>query len=264
MINKDNALKAKHTCIVAGTGGGKTAAVQLLDNVVGGCVAIFDLYGDYAFDGRKRGKFNGLSGRKVYTFESRQGFAKAFSEAWASGKQFIVSYKPKVSDSLSEADQWKTRRAELDWFANLMWAAGDGKRELYVLIEELAKLVNTAGKDSSKVGEIATGGRKFGLILVSVFQRSQEVPKTIWNNSPRKIVGALEAMADAKQISKELDIDLQALIKCSQLNATNEDKFLHYIIKPKGGIGMLEARRASVNKPFKVENWTIDQLMKAN
>jgi hypothetical protein len=262
-INKNNSLKAKHTCVVAGTGGGKTAAVNLLD-LVGPCTAIFDVYGDYQFDGRKSGKFNGLGGRKVFSYDTRASFSKAFIAAWQSGKRFVISYQPSIPSNLSESDQWQYRRDELDWFARMMWEASDGNRLLTVLIEELAKLVKSIGKDTSIVGELATGGRKFGLQLVTIFQRSQEVPKTIWNNSPRKVIGALEAMADAKQISGEIDVPLDTLIKVSQLNSQYEDKYLHYIIKPKGGMGLLEAKRAQLRSPFKVDHWTIAQLQKAS
>lgn len=87
---------------------------------------------------------------------------------------------------------------------------------------------------------MATGGRKFGLILHTIFQRSQEVPKTIWNNSPRKVLGAQESRGDAKQVSVELDAELSDVFALSQRNQQHDKKRLYYLVKSRGGIGNIE------------------------
>lgn len=235
-VNPNNSLKAEHVCYIAGTGGGKTTAVKLA-RLFGDCVAIFDVYNDYRYDGRSKSAFNGLGGRAVYHFATRKAFAAAFVDAWRSGKKFVVAYTPTFPASLRGDDLRKARQVELHWFAQLMWEASDGKRQLHVIIEELAKLSDTVGKDNSIVGELATGGRKFGIVLHTIFQRSQEVPKTIWNNSPRKVLGAQESQGDAKQISVELDADLLDVYAIGRMNAEYEDKRLYYLFKSKGGIG---------------------------
>lgn len=260
-INPNNELKARHACYLAGTGGGKTAAVKLL-KLVGGQCAIFDMYGDYQFDGRKTGHFNGLGGRAVYSYKTRKQFANAFVEAWRSGKKFVVAYSPEFPKSLTGEKLKKAKQRELYWFGDLMWDASDGNRELDVVIEELAKLADTAGKDDSIIGELATGGRKFGVILHSVFQRSQEVPKTIWNNSPRKVLGAQEAQADAKRVSIELDAELSDIYQISKLNARYEDHRLYYLVKSKGGIGNIEPKVIHL-KSGKTENLTFEQFRAA-
>ena len=129
-----------------------------------------------------------------------------------------------------------------------MWAAADGNRRLDVIIEELAKLSSTAGKDDSIIGELATGGRKFGLVLHTIFQRSQEVPKTIWNNSPRKVLGAQESRHDAKLISVELDADLKDVIQISLMNSKYHKRRLYYLVKSRGGIGNIEPYYIDVDK----------------
>ena len=235
-IRPNNALDAKHVCYLAGTGGGKTAAVKLL-KLWGDHVVIFDLYGEYRFDGRKKDAFNGLGGRKVYHFSGRASFAAAFADAWRSGKRFVLAYQPEFCTSLQGDKLKKAKQKELYWFGQLAWAAGDGQRELDIIIEELAKLADTAGKDDTIIGEIATGGRKFGLILHSIFQRSQEVPKTIWKNSPRKVMGAQESKSDAKAISIELDAPIDQLLQLSKLNHKYKRQRLYYLVKPNGGIG---------------------------
>lgn len=250
-VNPNNELDAKHVCYLAGTGGGKTAAVKLLAGLKGLQVAIFDLYGDYRFDARKKTPFNGLGGRPVYHYSTRQKFAAGFADAWRSGQKFVVAYSPVFSESLSQSQLKEAKQKELHWFGRLMWAAADGKRRLDVIIEELAKLSSTAGKDDSIVGELATGGRKFGLVLHTVFQRSQEVPKTIWNNSPRKVLGAQESKHDAKLIAVELDAQLSDVIQLSKLNAENKKKRLHYLVKAAGGIGNINPYFINIDKKSK-------------
>ena len=262
-ININESLDAEHVCIAADTGGGKTAAVKLLD-VCGDCVALFDIYGNYRFDGRKpkSSKFNGLGGRKVYTFSERKGFAQAFIDAWRSGKKFVLAYNPQSTQILTQEASIKFRRDELDWFGALMWDALDGKRTLYIGIEELAKLVQTAGKDNSIIGEIATGGRAFGGVLVTVFQRKQEVPKTIWNMSPNKIIGALDTKADIKAMNEAIDAPIACLEQVSKLNAKYKKQYLHYVIKV-AGFGNLSAKRVALKPPFKVDEWSLEELLAA-
>jgi hypothetical protein len=270
-ININESLKAEHICIVADTGGGKTAAAKLLDCVkqktaelIGDHVAIFDIYNNYRFDGRKakNNKFNGLGGRQVFTYHNRKDFAKNFIAAWRSGKRFVVAYNPIPEKPLSQDELLKFRRAELDWFGSLMWQSLDGNRKLHILVEELAKLVQSVGKDSSIIGEIATGGRAYGGVLVTLFQRKQEVPKTIWNMSPTKIIGALENHGDIKAMSEATDAPIKHIEQVSKLNAANEDEYLHYIIKRKG-FGNLSAKRVKLKPPFKVDNWSLEQLLAA-
>ena len=239
-VNENNELDALHVCYLAGTGGGKTTAVKLIDGLMGEQVAIFDLYNDYKFDARKKSPFNGLGNRPVYHYQTRAKFAQAFADAWRSGQRFVVAYSPQFSDSLSQKQAIEAKQRELHWFGRLMWSASDGNRRLDVIIEELAKLSSTAGKDNSIIGELATGGRKFGLVLHTIFQRSQEVPKTIWNNSPRKVLGAQESRHDAKLIAVELDADLNDVIQLSKKNSQHHKKRLHYLVKSRGGIGNIE------------------------
>lgn len=240
-INANNALDAEHICYLAGTGGGKTAAVKLL-KLWGPCVAIFDMYGDYKYDGRKKNNpFNGLGGRKVFHYATRAAFAIAFAEAWRSGLRFVVAYQPEFNANLQGKELKAAKQAELYWFGQLVWAAADGNRQLDVIIEELAKLASTSGKDDTIVGELATGGRKFGIHLHTIFQRSQEVPKTIWNNSPRKVLGAQESKGDAEAISKELDAPIEHVLQLSILNNKFKKKRLYYLVKTSGGIGNINS-----------------------
>jgi len=61
----------------------------------------------------------------------------------------------------------------------------------------------------SLLGECMTGGRKFGLVMHTVFQRSTEVSKTTLSQSPFKIIGVQESRADAERTAKECDIAIE-------------------------------------------------------
>jgi len=199
-INKDNSLKALHCCYTAGTGGGKSVAVQYANMVPKNpCLVIFDPYGDYEY---RRGdpKNRGFAGKKVHHFDTRASFAKNFVKAWRSGLPFRVAYMPK-----------NPTREEMLWFCELMWQACDGNRRLDMVIEELAKWTDSIAKETSRLGECMTGGRKFGLVVHTLFQRSTEVSKTILSQSQYKIIGIQESRLDAERMGKECDLTLEQI-----------------------------------------------------
>jgi len=206
-INPNNRLEAKHCAYTAMTGGGKGVAVQNMRFIPENpCLAIFDPYREYEF---KRGqKHSGFRGKKVHRYKTRRNFAKAFVQAWSSDKPFYIAYSPN-----------KPTREDMLWFCSLMWEASDGKRELHMLIEELAKYSLGAGAEpaDSPLAECATGGRKFGLVLHVTFQTPTEVSKTITKQMPYKVVGPQEALSECKRMASEIDKapeDLGRLKKC--------------------------------------------------
>ncbi|MBB1322124.1 hypothetical protein [Shewanella sp. SR43-8] len=199
-INKNNQLKALHCCYTAGTGGGKSVAVQYAEMMPKSpCLAIFDPYGDYVYQTGSKLDI-GFAGKRVYHYSSRKAFAIAFFDAWGTKRPFRIAYKPA-----------KPSRTEMLWFCELMWHAADGTRRLDVVIEEVAKWCDTTGKEQSALGECLTGGRKFGLVIHTVFQRSTEVPKTVLSQSPYKIIGIQEAKADAKRMAEECSIEIEQI-----------------------------------------------------
>lgn len=228
-INRNNALKARHVCYCGTTGGGKAVAVKSL-GLVGDCVALFDVYGDYLVGGKKT--LSGLgNGRQVQHYTARRTFFNAFVEAWASGKKFAVAYMPnKTGDALE---------IEAQWFGQLVWEASDGNRELHVVWEEMATYCKTSGKDNTIIGQCATGGRKFGMVNHFVFQKPTEVSKTYTSNSPTKVIGAQEDVPDAEFWMKALRCTMDEVVELGKLNEQFElagKHRKHYLIK-KQGIG---------------------------
>ncbi|MDR8523847.1 hypothetical protein [Shewanella fidelis] len=214
-INPNNSLDNNHTCYCGASGAGKTVAVKRF-GLVGRNAALFDPYGDYRAS-RVR-KLSGLGGRPVHHYKTRNGFKKAFIAAWSSGRSFAVAYQP---DAKGDA-----LRVEALWFGKLMWAASDGNRRLDLVFEETGKYTDTTGAERSILGEIASGGRKFGLVAHWVFQRPSEVPKTLIANATRYVVGEQQAMLDARRWQAELDCSIDEIVELGQLNKKRTKYFL--------------------------------------
>lgn len=217
-INPNNRLIAKHVNYIGTTGSCKTTAIKKL-GLIGRAqqVLIFDPYGEYegeSISGIKVRTFNDWDTLLAATYKARKG-SKAFRYA-------LIS---------------KERSTEnLERFARIAWALGDGfhKKELHVVIEELARFTKSTAKLEGIAGELWTGGRKFGLVMHTSFQRGQEVPKTVMSESSTFYIGAVGSMSDAKYLSDRFDIPAAeiAALKPAHLNHGKAE----YIIK-KHGIG---------------------------
>lgn len=191
-INANTARNAMHASIVCMTGAGKGIAVQSLGLVPRTVpVVIFDPHAEY----------KNFAGRRVYRYKTRHNFKKALVKAWASKKPFVLAYSPPSSGANAKA----LLRKEAYWLAEFIWFLSDGKRTIAALFEELAEYAEGNAADDSPIGRLWTGGRKFGIWAMGVFQRSAEVPKTIWLNSPRKVIGAQGGVLDRKRVISELN-----------------------------------------------------------
>lgn len=216
-INKNNELSENHWLVVGPSGSGKTTAVKQLGMVSkGDQVAIFDPYLDY----------DNLCGAEIRRYVSISKFASALFSARAAkeSRGFKIAFSP-----LEGANP-----ESLEAFCRVVWGAGNGehKKPLKVVLEELAKCVTTSGTARGAFGEILTGGRKFGLEAVCLFQRGQEVPKTITGNCANQWVGRQKRANDAVYLSKELDFPVEE-IKALQ-------RYCYLIKRNDHGIGEFE------------------------
>lgn len=215
-INPDNSLDCFHVAYCGSSGSGKGVALKLAGHV-GSRVAIFDVYGEYRASPIKA--LSGIGkGRKVHKYTTRRTFTAAFVAAWKSGKGFAVSYHPN-----EKAD----RRKEAIWFAGLIWAASDGKRRLDAVFEEMGTYSDTSGTDGSLIQEIATGGRKYAIHAHFLFQRPQQVPKSIINQCTNMFVGAQEAMSDVKHWCDRLNCSQAEIIQLGKQNQKRHKFYLH-------------------------------------
>lgn len=257
-INQNTARNAKHTSICCMTGAGKGVAMNTLG-------LIPDKYPVIIFD--PHGEYKKLAGRKVYQYKTRLHFARVFKKAWQSGKPFALAYTPKLTGS-DEKERKKSLIESAHWFASLAWAAADGNRILYTVFEEFAGYAEGNQKDETIIGKIWKEGRKFGLRAIAIFQRSQEVPKTIWNNSPIKVIGAQGGITDRDRVMKEIGCSAQDVTDLGDRNvklsmyAKSLDEIVrtkvHYLLSESAGT--FEKVAAYVPQSnYLVKDWTAEQ-----
>ncbi len=225
-INSNPSHDAEHTIYVAGTGGGKTSAVKHLHLVPKASQAVFfDPYRNYA--GAK------FQGQQCHATESRAVFVKALVRARKQGGSFKLAYVPK-GGATSE---------ELEFFSSVVWSVGNGNApKLHVIIEELASCVETSGKLKGRAGELLRGGRQYGLVVHTVFQRGQEVPKTVTEQSSVWWVGAVNSMSDAQWLADKrgLDVNTIAGLKSAKVNKIRIGKPIAEYLLVKDGIGNVQ------------------------
>ncbi|PJC85699.1 hypothetical protein CSW98_14070 [Vibrio sp. HA2012] len=225
-VNSNPSLDAEHTIYVAGTGGGKTSAVKHLGLVPKASQAVFfDPYRNYA--GAK------FQGQQCLGTESRLMFVKALIQARKRGESFKLAYIPSKGATAEE----------LEFFSSVVWSVGNGKApKLHVIIEELASCVETSGKLKGRAGELLRGGRQYGLVVHTVFQRGQEVPKTVTEQSSVWWVGAVNSLSDAQWLADKrgLNVSVIANLKSAKVNKARIGKPIAEYLLVKDGIGNVE------------------------
>lgn len=156
-------------------------------------VIIFDTYETF----QKLGK------RKVYKAKTAKQFISNMMKLRKQNKPFVASFVGKRS------------LEEFEFFQKVAWQFADGNRALHIINEELIRFVTSISKAEGQLGENYQGGRKFGLVCHSIFQRGQEVPKSVLRGSQIKWVGKQDDSADAKYWAERIDVsinDVAALV----------------------------------------------------
>jgi len=164
-INNNNKLDNNHAYVVGMSGSGKTSVVKKELFKPTDQVSIYDPKREY--DGM-------LVGRKVRTYEKLRDFASALLAGRKTNQGFKIAYRP---DEPSVAD--------FDNYCRVIWAAGNGlhKKALKTINEEVAEYGSTgAGKAKGYFGKLLRLSRAYGIHTINIFQRGQEVSKTIIDN----------------------------------------------------------------------------------
>jgi hypothetical protein len=207
-INPNTARNAKHCSIACMTGAGKGVAMNTLGLIPKKYpVIIFDLHGEY----------KKLNGRKVYAYKTQRNFAKMFAKAWSSGKPFVLAYTPQITGK-TDKERKQSKLDAAHWFGRLAWAAADGNRILYTVFEEFGEYTQGSGDENSIIGDIWTGGRKFGLRAIAIFQRAANVSKKIWENSPIKVIGAQGGINDQERVVREMGCTIADVVDLGRKN----------------------------------------------
>ncbi|CAK1956240.1 hypothetical protein Q8W42_17870 [Vibrio splendidus] len=220
-VNKNNAHNAEHVCYMGTTGSCKTTAIRRLNFIERQSqVVMFDPYSEHLEAPLKGGRV-----QACYSFD------EFYHKAW-------FARKKKAAFRLALVEQDRTRE-NLEQFANMVWSLGNGHhpKKLHCVIEELAKFTHSPSKLDGIAGELWTGGRGFGLVMHATFQRGQEVPKTVLDESKYVYVGAVSSRRNAKYISEYFDIPIDAILSlqsCVDREHLGRKKFADYILKSPG------------------------------
>ena len=169
--NPNNSLKNGHCYLVGMSGCGKTSAIKKLLIKQDDQVVIFDPFGDY--DGT-------LCARSVVSYSCMKKFAAALIAGRKQSKSFKIAYQPTHN----------TDHSDLDNFCRVCWGVGDGSnpKPLKIVLEEVAQHSENAGKAAGYHGQILRVGRKYNLHCINLFQRGQEVSKTIFGNCDSAVI----------------------------------------------------------------------------
>ncbi|MCG9628576.1 hypothetical protein L1D34_27580 [Vibrio mediterranei] len=222
-IHSNPSHDAEHVVYLGGTGSGKTSAVKYLGLVPKKAQALFfDPYRNYA--GAK------FQGQMCHGFTVRSELVKAVLRARRSGQPFKAAYIPTGGATMQE----------LEFFSAFAWALGNGQApKLHVVIEELASCAETSGKLKGKAGELLRGGRQYGHVIHTIFQKGQEVPKTVTDQSSVWWVGAVNATNDAQWVAdrKGVDVTLITGLTSAKVNKTRHGKPIAEYLLIRDGIG---------------------------
>ncbi|MFT7682645.1 MAG: DNA helicase HerA-like ATPase [Moritella dasanensis] len=164
-INNNNELNNNHAFVVGMSGSGKTSFVKKKWLKPTDQVAIYDPKREY--EGM-------LVGRQVRSYVKLKDFASALLAGRKTTQGFKIAYRP---DEPSVTD--------FDNYCRVVWAAGNGrhKKPLKTINEEVAEYGSSgAGKAKGYFGKLLRLSRAYGIQTINVFQRGQEVSKTIIDN----------------------------------------------------------------------------------
>jgi len=159
--NANHGLKNRHVSIVAASGGGKS---QLGRNDVVPKTGARCIFWDVDED------------HKANRYSNRGEFLRALKSASGTGKPFKIAW---VGD-----DDEKT----FAWFCEVVWAVLDGRRDTWVVLEEMADQ-NMGQTMPPWLKKLIVRGRKYGAIVVTTTQRCQEVPKALITQPKRRFYG---------------------------------------------------------------------------
>lgn len=163
-VNNNNKLENNHAYVVGMSGSGKSSLAKKMLVKPTDQVVIYDPKREY--DGQ-------LQGRVVRVYTDLRSFATAVIAGRKTRQGFKIAYQPREMSA-----------KDFDAFCRVVWGAGNGKhpKPLKALLEEVAENSITPGKATGYHGKLLRLGRSYNIHTINLFQRGQEVSKTIIDN----------------------------------------------------------------------------------
>ncbi len=137
-------------------------------------------------------------------YSTKNAFIDALKRAVSSGRGFRIGWD---GDSSPES---------FEWFCAVVWAILDGRKVTYVVIEELARCVETVGRAAPNLRKLYNEGRKYGARIHAVTQRPQEIPKTVYDQCERFWIGQQKG-PNIKRFAELLDVEAEQVKALKQL-----------------------------------------------
>lgn len=175
-INQNPSLPNRHTGYIACSGYGKSQALKQNSEIPkrGARVLLWDADEDH----------------RATHYTNWKQYVRAVREAMRSGHGFRLAWAGDVSEE------------QFELFCQLCWICLDGKRPLFIIIEELADVQKSIGKASNWFGQLCRKSRKYNGIMHWTSQRVEEIPKTAVSQSNNFYIGFPNDTATKQQVEK--------------------------------------------------------------
>lgn len=205
-INANNKLSNGHVFAVGMSGSGKSSASKKLFIKPTDQVIIFDPKREYDDD---------IQGRKVRVYAKLSEFAAAVIAGRQTKQGFKIAYRPVE----------ETTPKNFDNFCKIAWGIGNGKhsKPIKVVCEEVAEHSISAGKATGFHGKLLRLGRAYNIHTINLFQRGQEVSKTIIDNCQFACVMMQKTKASAVYLERMTGIDANAIDELDKLEYLLQD-----------------------------------------
>jgi len=205
-INNNNKLSNGHIFCVGMSGSGKSSAAKKLFVKATDQVVIFDPKKEYDGD---------LHGRKIRIYRKLGDFSRALLAGRETKQGFKICWQPEKETTIKD----------FDLFCKVVWAAGDGKhpKPLKVVCEEVAEHSTNAGKATGYHGKLLRLGRSYNIHTINLFQRGQEVSKTIIDNCQFACVMMQKTFASAQYLEKMTGIAAKEIDQLNKLEYLLQD-----------------------------------------
>lgn len=212
--NNNNSLNNEHAFVVGMSGSGKSALAKKILIKPTDQVVIFDPKREYE---------GTLCGRAVRIYHSFSRFASALIAGRKTKQGFKIAWQP----DLKKGD---TTPADFDKFCQIVWGCGDGKhiKPLIAICEEVAEHSASAGKATGFHGKLLRLGRSYGIHTANIFQRGQEVSKTIIDNCQHAYLMMQKTGASAEYLERMTGVPANII------DALEKLEFIHQNGKPWG------------------------------
>ena len=182
--NPNTAHPNKNTLYLACSGGGKSQALRQSQDIpkAGARVLLWDIDDDH----------------KARRYDTMGAFYRAVVAGVKSGRGFRIGFNG--DDTTANFEQ----------FCRIVWATLDGKKQTFVVVEELADVSPSISKATPEFGRLLRKGRKFGARLHVTSQRSAEIPKTAYTQCTIKYIGQQEG-GDVPRMAKIAGVSLEKI-----------------------------------------------------